>query len=85
MNRDTAKAWSLILQIGISMLVPILMCLFGGIWLDKWLGTAPIIMIVLIIVGVLAGFRSVYVLTKDFYKDKDSYVDTKKYRDKGNK
>ncbi|MGN1318389.1 MAG: AtpZ/AtpI family protein [Lachnospirales bacterium] len=85
MNRENAKAWSLILQIGISMIVPIILCLLIGIWLDKFFGTAPVIMIVMIILGVGAGFRSVYVLTKEFYKDKDSYVDINKYRNKDKK
>lgn len=80
MNKDTTKAWSLILQIGISMLVPIFMCLFIGIWLDKIFDTKPIIMIVFILLGIGAGFRSVYVLTKSFYKDKDTYIDVNKYK-----
>lgn len=82
MNRESAKAWALILQIGISMLVPILLCIFVGIWLDKVFDTKPILMIIFIILGVGAGFRSVYVLTRDFYKDKDTYIDIEKYKNK---
>ncbi len=82
MNRESVKAWSLILQIGISMLVPIFICIFLGIWLDKIFDTKPVIMIIFIIIGVGAGFRSVYVLTRDFYKDKDTYIDIEKYKDK---
>ena len=82
MDRNSMKAWSLILQLSLSMLVPIILCLFIGIWLDKLFGTEPIFMIFFIIMGIGAGFRSVYMLTKDFFSSKDTYVDTKKYRGK---
>jgi len=85
MNRESMRAWSLILQLGISMIVPIMLCLFLGIWLDKVFGTKPVIMIVFIILGVCAGFRSVYVLTKEFFEDKDSYINTDDYKNKDTK
>ena len=69
--KEIGRALGLITQLGISMLVPILICLCIGVFLDRITGTAPICMIIFIILGVLAGFRSVYMLTLDFYKDKD--------------
>lgn len=85
MNKESAKAWSLILQLGISMVVPIFLCLMAGIWLDKVFSTAPVIMIIMILIGIGAGFRSVYILTRDFYKDKDTFTDMTKYRNKDDK
>lgn len=85
MNRESAKAWSLILQLAISMLVPIFICLFGGIWLDKVTGLKPLFLIIGIILGVGAGFRSVYVLTQDFFKNKDTYINMDKYKNKDKK
>ena len=52
---------TLISQFGINMLVPIFMCSFAGIYLDRKLGT-KFLMIVLFFVGALAGFRNIYVL-----------------------
>ena len=53
---------SLISQFGINMLVPIFMCSFVGMYLDRKLGT-EFIMILLFFVGALAGFRNIYVLS----------------------
>lgn len=40
---------------------------FLGLWigysLDKWLDTGPILTIVMLFIGIAAGFRNVYVLT----------------------
>ena len=36
------------------------------------------------ILPVCAGFRSVYVMTKDFYKDKDTYIPIKGIENKNN-
>ena len=64
--REVLKTLSLITQFGISMLVPIAMCFFGGLFLDKWLGTSFIV-VVLFFVGAVAGARNVYVLAKKFF------------------
>lgn len=53
---------TLISQFGIHMLVPIFMCSFIGIYLDRKLGT-EFLMIVLFFIGALAGFRNIYVLS----------------------
>ncbi|MCR5149436.1 MAG: AtpZ/AtpI family protein [Eubacterium sp.] len=52
----------LVLQIGISMIVPILLCTAIGYFIDKKFHTKWIIFF--IILGVLSGFRSVYVLVR---------------------
>ena len=64
--REVFKTLSCITQFGISMLVPIAMCFFAGLALDKWLGTS-FIAIVLFFVGAVAGARNVYRLAKKFY------------------
>ena len=68
-DRTVFRALAMISQFGITMLVPIFMCSFLGIWLDKKLGTSYI-MIILFFVGALAGFRNVYYLARKVYKDK---------------
>lgn len=59
----------MITQFGINMLVPVFLCSFLGIWLDKKCGTSWL-MIVLFFVGALAGFRNVYIMAKRIYEDK---------------
>ncbi len=50
----------LISQIGISMIVPILLCTFIGAWLEKKFPFP--FTIVFIVIGILAGGRSVFAL-----------------------
>ena len=61
-NKSVYTTFALISQLGISMIVPIFLCIFIGVRLDEkfgWETTIP-----LILVGVLAGVRNVYVLAK---------------------
>lgn len=69
-NSRVLKALMMISQIGVSMMVPIFLCVFIGIKLDEWLGTVCFV-IIFMFLGVLAAFRNVYIMTKSFYaKDK---------------
>lgn len=78
---EIAKGLSMILQIGISMMVPVLLCLFIGYWLDKRLNT-NYLMIIFIFLGIAAGVRSVYFITKSFYaNDLKKETEDQKYFD----
>lgn len=69
-NNKVIKALMLITQLGISMMVPIFLCVFAGNWIDKKAGTGWV-MPVLLFLGIAAAFRNVYLLLKPFYaKDK---------------
>lgn len=82
MLKSITKALSLVTQLGISMVVPIVICLFIGVFLDRSLNTSPLFLLVFILLGIGAGFRSVYMLTKNFYDSKDTYFDVNKYKNK---
>ncbi|MDR2889333.1 MAG: AtpZ/AtpI family protein [Lachnospiraceae bacterium] len=56
----------MITQFGINMLVPILLCTFLGIFLDRKLGTSFLV-IILFFMGALAGFRNIYFFAKKIY------------------
>lgn len=62
-QKNVYHAAVMITQFGINMLVPIFLCTFVGIWLDKKLGTQWI-MVVLFFVGAMAGARNIYVFAK---------------------
>ena len=69
-NNDVVKGIIMISQIGITMLVPIFLCVFVGVSLDRHFQTSFWFLLFLIM-GFMAAFRNVYVLTKQFYaKDK---------------
>lgn len=67
-KKDTRVRQALVMvtQVGISMLTPILMCAAAGYYLDRWLGTGYWF-IILVILGILAAFRSIYLLMLKFY------------------
>lgn len=50
----------LVTQIGIMMVVPIMLSLFIGRWLDDKLGTENVFLFVFIIIGVIASFINLY-------------------------
>lgn len=57
----------MITQFGINMLVPIFLCSFVGMFLDRRLGTS-FWMILLFFVGTLAGFTNVFRFAKRIYE-----------------
>lgn len=54
------RTMALISQIGISMMVPIFMMLFIGIWIEDKFGIQ--LTLILILLGIAAGFRNCYIL-----------------------
>ena len=61
-KKSVYTTFALVSQLGISMIVPVFLCTFVGVKLDEKFSTA--LTIPFIIVGVLAGFRNVYVLVR---------------------
>ncbi len=69
-NNKVLKALMLVSQLGISMMVPIFLCVFAGSFFDKRAGTGCFFPLFLLL-GIAAAFRNVYYLLKPFYaKDK---------------
>lgn len=66
-NNQVWKTLYLILQIGITMLTTIFLCLGLGYLVDKYFGTK--LMAWFIVLGVVAGFRATYLLIKQFVGD----------------
>lgn len=66
-NRNVYQALMMITQFGINMLVPIFICTFLGIFLDRKLGTSGFT-VALFFVGALAGFTNVFQFAKRIYE-----------------
>ncbi len=68
MKRSVWQALALIMQLGISIIVPVGLCVALGVFLDNkfgWYSTVP-----LMILGMAAGVRNVYKILKGFiHKD----------------
>lgn len=67
-KKSVYHALTTISQFGINMLVPIFLCSFFGLFLDKKLGTS-FFMVIFFFVGSLAGFRNVYLLARRIYEE----------------
>lgn len=67
-EKNILRAFAMVSQISITILVPI--CLSGwiGWWLDGQFHT-QIWFVVMIVLGIGAAFRNVYYLTKSFYSE----------------
>lgn len=66
-KKSVYQSLAVITQFGINMLVPIFMCSFAGLFLDRKLGTA-FWFVLLFFVGALAGFRNIYILARKIYE-----------------
>lgn len=70
-NKSVYQSLTLITQFGINMLVPIFICTFIGIFIDKKLNT-NFVVIILFFLGAAAGFRNIYIMAKSIFdKGKD--------------
>lgn len=70
-KKDVYRNIAMITQIGISMLAPIILCVFIGSWMDNEWGWHTVIP--LLILGILAGCRNCYMLLQQLIpKDKES-------------
>lgn len=66
-NRNVYHSLIMISQFGINMLVPIFLCSFIGIEIDKRCGTSFWV-VVLFFIGAAAGFRNVFRFARKIYE-----------------
>ena len=58
-----AMEWmTLMSQVGITMVANIMVGLFIGKYLDQWLHTSPLFLLLFIFIGFFSGIKSVYLL-----------------------
>lgn len=65
-NRKVIRGLAMITQVGISMMTPIFLCAAIGWWLDRQFHT-QCWFIIMLVLGVGAAFRNMYVVTLSFY------------------
>ena len=59
-NQEWIKDLALVSQLGLTMAGSIVFCLFVGLYIDRWLGTKGIFLILFIFLGILGGAVAVY-------------------------
>lgn len=74
-NLQVMQAFSMIMQFGINMIVPILLCTMLGVYVgDKC--NAPWVTILFFILGAAAGFTSIFKMARGVYDRKDGKAST---------
>ena len=68
-----AESFHIVLQIGLTMAGCIVFCFFIGFYLDKWLGTKGLFIVIFIVLGIIGGgvtvYRQILDITKNTEKD----------------
>jgi len=59
-TKEFLKAISLVTQVGLTMVIAIGLGFAGGHFLDGWLGTGYLFLVIGILLGIAAGFWNVY-------------------------
>jgi F0F1-type ATP synthase assembly protein I len=66
--REALAGYQLAIQISSILLCSVFGSLFGGIWLDRQLGTTPWLMLVLMVVGIILATYIIYRTVKESQK-----------------
>ena len=61
---DFAKAFALLAQMGITIAVCIGLSILIGYYLDRFLGTSPWLLLLFILFGIIAAFKSIFDFAK---------------------
>lgn len=71
-NKRLIKTLGMISTMGISVAVAIIIGVYIGWQLDKWLGTAPWFFFIFLFFGIAAGFRNIYIIAgREIKKDEN--------------
>ena len=73
-KKDVYKTFALIMQLGLSILVPMLILLFIAIKIKNTFNIDLIL--IFIIMGLLSGIRNCYVIIKLYFKSIDKNVES---------
>jgi ATP synthase protein I len=66
------KSLGMISTMGISVAVAIIIGVYVGRLLDRWLGTDPWFFFIFLLFGIIAGFRNIYIIAgREIRKDDD--------------
>ncbi len=74
LDEKKRKEWRLLAMassMGISMVLATVIGLALGLWLDGLLGTKPWLTLIFLVVGIVAGFRNLYIIGKRATKNND--------------
>ena len=67
--RDIFRNIGTVSSMGISVVLAIAIGVWFGLTLDRWFGTAPWFFWLFLLIGIAAGFKNVYVITRHEIKN----------------
>ena len=59
-RKEVFRSLTMVTQLGVSVMVPVFMCIFIGYVIDKYCGTST--MIIFLLLGIGAGMRNAYIM-----------------------
>lgn len=62
-RRQLFRTLGFLSSVGIAMVAATFIGLAMGIYLDKWLDTSPWFTLIFLLLGIVSGFRNIFVLT----------------------
>jgi ATP synthase protein I len=63
-DRQQLKAVGLAAGLGCAVVASLIICVLGGVLLDRWLETTPLFTLVGVLIGILAAGSQLYRLAK---------------------
>jgi ATP synthase protein I len=63
-DRELMRMLGVLSTVGLTLVFATAIGLFIGLKLDKWLGTSPWLTAVFVLLGLIAGFRNLFMYTK---------------------
>lgn len=64
MDRDTLRSMGFAMQLGTSLAGPLVVFIIGGIFLDRWLNTAPVFILIGVLLGIAGSAFALYDLVR---------------------
>lgn len=72
--RNSAVQLALASTIGIAMVLAVFGCLLLGVYLDRKFDSGNVFTLLLLLIGIAAGFRNLYVLIKKNFPDEEKVI-----------
>ncbi|MDY0190779.1 MAG: AtpZ/AtpI family protein [Desulfuromonas sp.] len=63
-RRELYKSLGFLSSVGICMVASILIGMIMGYYIDRWLDTAPWFLLIFLVLGIISGFRNIFILTE---------------------
>ena len=73
-TRKYAMQMAFASSIGIAMILAIFGCLLLGVYLDRKFDSGHVFSVILLLIGIAAGFRNIYVLVEKNFTDEEQVI-----------